>query len=77
MTSSIGTGRPSSRSRLVTPRPRMPQGTIRSKADRSVATLKAKPCDVTQRAIRTPIAPILSRPTQVPVSPSTRPASTP
>ena len=32
MTSAIGTGRPSSRSRLVTPRPRMPQGTIRSKA---------------------------------------------
>ena len=45
MTSSIGTGRPRSRSRLVTPRPRMPQGTIRSKADRSVATLKAKPCE--------------------------------
>ncbi len=50
----------------------MPQGTIRSKADRSVATLKANPCDVTQRAMRTPIAPILSRPTQVPVRPSTR-----
>jgi len=48
----------------VTPRPRMPQGTISSKAERSVATLKAKPCDVTQRAIRTPIAPILSEPTQ-------------
>ena len=52
----------------------MPQGTIRSKALRSVVTLKAKPCEVTQREIRTPMAPILSRPTQVPVRPATRSA---
>ncbi len=50
----------------------MPQGTIRSKGARSFDTLKAKPWDVTQRAMRTPMAPTFSSPTQVPVSPAMR-----
>jgi hypothetical protein len=55
----------------------MPHGTIRLKYSRSVVTLNAKPWLVTQRAIRTPIAASLSRPTHTPVRPSTRPAPTP
>src|SRR5262249_31415423 len=40
---------PSSRCTLVMVTPEIPQGTIRSKYDRSVVTLSAKPCQVTQR----------------------------
>ena len=37
-----------------------PQGTMPEKCDRSGATLSAKPCSVTQRCTRMPIAAILS-----------------
>ena len=74
--SSGSTGR-STFSSDVTPRSEIPQGTINLKWSRSVRTLKANPWLVIQREIRIPIAPIFSAPTQVPVSPATRPADTP
>ena len=40
----------------VTPRSRMPQGTIQSKSRRSVVTLSAKPCEVTPCETWTPMA---------------------
>jgi len=49
---------------------------MRSNGERSVATLRAKPWDVTQREMRTPMAPIFSSPTQAPVRPATRLAVT-
>ena len=73
----MGISRPVSFSREVTPRSEMPHGTISLKKSRSVFTLNAKPWLVTQRWIRTPMAPIFSAPTQAPVSPSIRPASKP
>ncbi len=52
-----------SRARLVTPYSAIPHGTIPSKCDRSGSRLTEKPCIVTQRRTRTPIAPIFaSRP---------------
>ena len=39
---------------------------MRPKCERSVGTLNAKPWDVIHRAMRTPMAPSLSRPTHVP-----------
>src|SRR5262249_52402306 len=56
MTSPSAGACPRRRSRLVTPLPWMPQGTMSPNGARSVATFSANPCDVTQRAIRTPIA---------------------
>ena len=53
---------------------------MRSKNVKSVETLKANPWLVIQREIRTPMAASFARrsgPVQTPVSPSTRPASTP
>ena len=47
------------------------------KWSRFVVTLRAKPWLVTQRDRRTPMAASFSRPTQTPVIPSMRPASTP
>ena len=47
-----------------------PQGTIRPKCERFVATLKAKPWLVTHREMRTPMAASFSSPTQTPVNPS-------
>src|SRR5688572_26592212 len=76
-TSSTETSRPNCRARLVTPRPVIPQGTISANGARSLVTFSANPCDVTQRAMRTPMAPIFSSPTQAPVMPGTRPAVTP
>ena len=66
-----GTARPrsaSSAARLVTPSrgSAMPHGTITWKCVRSVRTLNAKPCDVTQRERCTPTAPIFLRPTHAP-----------
>ncbi len=69
--------RPSSRERLVTPWSRMPHGTISANGARSLVTFSAKPCDVTQRAMRTPMAPTFSVPTHVPVLPAIRPAVIP
>jgi len=43
-----------------TPNSLMPHGTIRRKSDKSVLKLKAKPCIVTQREMRTPMAPIFT-----------------
>ena len=63
--------------REVTPRSEMPQGTISLKKSRSVFTLNANPWLVTQRWIRTPMAPIFSAPTHAPVSPAIRPAVKP
>ena len=50
---------------------------MRRKWSRFVLTLSAQPCEVTQRAMRTPIAAILSLPTQIPRLPSTRSAVMP
>jgi hypothetical protein len=64
----------------VTPRSEIPHGTIIPKYDRSGAVLNARPCIVTQRLQRMPIAQILrsgpraSGPTHTPVRPSERPA---
>ena len=71
-----------SRARLVTPYSAMPQGTIPPKWLRSGSRLTEKPCIVTQRRMRTPIAPIFaSRPSmscvQMPMRPSRRKLSTP
>ena len=44
------------RSATCTPASAMPHGTMRSNADRSGSQLSAKPCIVTPRATRTPIA---------------------
>ena len=63
------TGRPSSTVSEVTPLSAMPHGTMRSKQDRSVETLKARPWLVIQREMRTPIAPILRSPTHAPLKP--------
>jgi len=78
--SSIAGGEPSSRSRLVTSRPASPQGTIRSKWERSVETFSASPCIVPHFCTRTPIAAIFRPPAQTPVagfSPPSRDALTP
>ena len=55
-TSSVRTARSSTRSSEVARLPAIPHGTIRSKYRRSVATLYAKPCEVTQRLRWTPRA---------------------
>ena len=78
--------RPVSADRLVTPASRMPQGTMRSNQPRSQSQLSAKPCIVTPRATRMPIAATLRscalpgpRPPviQTPLRPSTRVVATP
>src|ERR671914_2980309 len=67
-TSAIGTSRPSSRTRLVTPYSRMPQGVIRSNQARSVFTFRAKPWEVIQPDENfTPMAAIFFSPTHTPV----------
>ena len=79
------TSRPSSALSDVTPASRMPHGTIVSYADRSQSQLRAKPCRVTPRATRIPIAATLrsgprsSAGTQTPLRPSpwTRVVATP
>ena len=53
----------------VTPRSRMPHGTMWSNIVRSGSTLSAKPCRVRPCATRTPIAAIFSSPTHTPVYP--------
>src|SRR6266404_54277 len=60
----------------VTPVPARPQGTIAANGARKSATFSAKPCIVTQRRMPTPIAASLSFPTQTPVKPGRRSAST-
>ena len=57
-TASIDGGGSTSRSRLVTSRSAMPQGTISWKSRRSGFTLNANPCEVMPRAMWTPIAAI-------------------
>ena len=52
--------------------PLKPQGTIRSKALRSVLTFKANPCLLTQRLTCTPMEAILASPIQTPVCPARR-----
>ena len=75
-TSANGTERPSSASSDVTPWSAIPQGTMRRKKSRSVFTLNANPWLVTQREMRTPMAPIFSGPrgvsTHAPDSPLRR-----
>ena len=65
-TSRSGISAPTSRSSEVTPRSSIPQGTINRKNSRSVLTLKAKPWLVTQREMRTPMAPIFSAAPELP-----------
>ena len=77
------TGRPDSADSVVTVASRIPQGTIRSYQDRSQSQFRAKPCMVTPRDTRMPIAPtfrsgLLSVPrSQTPLRPSTRVVVTP
>ncbi len=73
-TSSTVTSRPSSRDSEVTVASAMPHGTIRSYAVRSGSQFSAKPCMVTPRATRMPIAATLRAPSGVhtPLRPSTR-----
>ena len=72
---------PSTRSNDVTPRSGIPQGTIVEKSSKFVETLSAKPCDVIQRLMRTPMAASFSSrpagPTHTPLSPGTRTPVTP
>ena len=60
-TSSTVTSRPSSCDSDVTPASVMPHGTMRANQDRSGSQLRAKPCSVTPRATRMPIARDLAR----------------
>jgi len=57
--------------RLVTPCVAIPHGTMPPKCDRSGEILTEKPCSVTQRFTRTPMAPILASaapsPVQIPI----------
>ncbi len=57
----------------------MPHGTIRSYAERSGSQFSAKPCIVTPRLTRMPIAATLRAPSgvQTPLRPSTRPVASP
>src|SRR5829696_2345526 len=77
------TRRPSSADSDVTPASAMPHGTIRSNAVRSASQLSAKPCSVTPRWTRTPMAAILrsgprsSAPSHTADRPGTRPPRTP
>ena len=80
MTSPIVTSRPSSADSDVTPASAIPHGTIRSYQPRSGSQLSAKPCIVTSRATRMPIAATLrsgprsSASSHTPLRPATRPA---
>src|SRR6266403_835550 len=73
--------RPSNFSSDVAFRSAIPHGTIRSKFRKSVDTLYANPCEVTQRLMRTPMAAsfssVLPARTQIPVFPATRSAVIP
>ncbi len=73
-------GWPSSADRLVTPASRMPHGTNRLNQSRSQSQFRAKPCMVTPRDTRIPIAAILRSGcpgTHTPLRPSTRVVATP
>jgi hypothetical protein len=71
-----GTSRPSTSLIVVTPASEMPHGMICENGSSELSQLSAKPCIVTPRWTRTPIAAILSsesgRRTQTPLRPSTR-----
>src|SRR3954447_9521288 len=75
--------RPASCVSVVTPASVMPQGTMAANAERSQSQLSAKPCIVTPRATRTPIAATLrsgprsSAGTHTPLRPSTCEVVTP
>ena len=56
----------------ATPASEMPQGTIRVNFSRSVATLRARPCNVVFRENFTPMAQILFPPHHTPERPPTR-----
>ena len=75
------TARPVSAASEVAGHPRRPQGTMRENQARSVEAFSARPCEVTQREIRTPIeASLRASPAgshQTPVMPGRRPAATP
>jgi hypothetical protein len=77
MASATGTPRPSSAVSEVAPASTIPQGTMLLKADMSGSQLSAKPCMVTPRATRTPMAAIFrsgprsSARTHTPLRPST------
>ena len=78
----ISTGRPRMRAIDVTPRSRMPQGTMWPNIVRSGSTLRAKPCIVRPFETFTPMAAIFSTVpdgvgAHTPVSPFSTPASTP
>ena len=76
-------GRPASADSVVTVASLIPQGTMRSYQDRSQSQFRAKPCMVTPRDTRMPIAPTLrSGPpaeprNHTPLRPSTRSVRTP
>ena len=80
-TASTVTERPVSSSSEVVAESRMPHGTMCENQPRSVVTLKARPCEATQRETRTPIEANLrgAPPAQhhTPVSPSRRVAAVP
>ena len=86
-TSATVISRPASALSDVTPASGMPHGTIEPNAPRSGSQLRAKPCIVTPRATRMPMAatfrsgrypePGSSAGSQTPLRPSTRPAVTP
>ena len=76
--------RPSSADSDVTPASGIPHGIMLPNAVMSGSQLRAKPCMVTPRATRTPIAATLrsgpgrsSAATQTPLRPSTRPVVSP
>ena len=81
--SATGTSRPSSADSDVTPASGMPHGIMLANAVMSGSQLSAKPCIVTPRATRTPIAATLrsgrvpSAATHTPLRPSTRPVASP
>ena len=65
--SSMDTRRPASSLTEATGRSAMPQGTMWRKKPRSADTFKAKPCMVTRRALRTPMAATFPAAVQTPV----------
>ena len=83
MTSATGIAVTSSRDSEVTPASAIPQGTKRSYQPRSTSQFSAKPCMVTPRLTRMPIAAIFrsgarsSARNQTPLRPGTRAVVTP
>jgi hypothetical protein len=68
---------PISLATLVISTSRIPHGTIKSNAERSVVTLRAKPCQVTHWRTWMPMLAILRPPVQTPVKGGFRSAATP